>query len=737
MYKSGKTLILLGLFYLFFSHGLDLHAHTEETDVIYIEETEATDSGVEELKNNEAYHYEDEVDTDVSEESVEIEEEEIHIDSSQEAPEGHEANEANEALMPLTGNGTEQEPYTAGTAAELRSVLQTIRTDPGTGTYHILLTDNIFYNASDVFEIHKDVVIDGQGFHMLYANNASTAAGDTGFRIRVSGVQATVRNLNFGSDTLTDANGQVYDNNTYYGVLGSAGTDNIRFDAIFENVNYFARRGAQPLLTWNRQSRFIFKGENHFISRTGTNSQEFMEGYNITFAEGSKTTIDHQTEVNLGFIFAFGTGGSAGSDGRIRINVEENAEVNILSSKQHFTFGAQVIFTIAENAKFHYRQTANRALSFSNNQAVTVNIDPNTQATFLSNGQINSGNTVNFNVNEPDFIRFQNLSSSTGLFARNMNFNRLDSAGEATGGYNFYYMNQNQRLVRRGIPGASSRVLANNQFSHSGLRHAIYKKRTNFDLANTADVGIGRSKLTTTIDSYDPAGRLVTDVEYKLSKERLWSGASITETSAQTAIEQATENTPGMVATNKSTNLSWQNDELRAGTYYVYARVTTAISDDPEKLLFASDSFWQEKEVVIERSPIHVVVPLEKLFDVRETGEFYKDEHSQPIVSHSNFPIDFTVTHVADHSVDPTITLVDEIIEEGKDDLVLNLGVTNGQKLGPLLVGENKLDTVSLEPFLDEPLELFLKGEFRGSIFKKHQTDFRLTYILTAQGAED
>lgn len=732
MLKKRQTLLLLWLFYLFFSPIFKNYADSNVTNVIYEDDQENISLIDSEYKNNVLYDNFSGVENEISQSTDST----MVVDEELEAFEEMEQEEY-EALIPLIGNGTEGEPFTAGTAAELRNVLGMIRIDPGTGTYYILLTNHILYNASDVFEIHKNVVIDGQGFHMLYANNASTIASNTGFRIRVSGVQATLRNLNFGSDTLTDATGRVYDNNTYYGILGSAGTDNIRFDAIFENVNYFARTGAQPLLTWNRQSRFIFKGENHFISRAGSNSQEFMEGYNITFAEGSKTTIDHQTELNTGLFFSFGTGGSAGSDGRLRITIEEDAEVNIISSKQNFTFGAQVIFTIAENAKFHYRQTANRVLNFSNNQVVTINIDQYAQATFLSNGQINSGNMVTFNVNAPEFIRFQNLSNTNGLFARNMNFTRLDSASEETGGFNFYYLNQTQRVVRREIPGGTTRVLANNQFSHSSLRQAIYKKRTNFEWNTDTDVGIGISDLTTSINAYDPNSRLLTEVAYKLSTERLWSGSSITEANAQAAIELATEDTTSVIAADKSTNLSWKNEKLPAGTYYVYARVTTAISDDPEKLLYASNSFWQEKEVVIERSPIHVEVPLQKLFDVRETGEFYKVEYSQPIISHSNFPIDFTVTHVADHSTNPTITLVDQITEESDDHLILSLGVTNGQRLGPLLIGENQIEPLVLEPFLTDPLELFLTGEFAGSIFKKHETDFRLTYILSAQGAED
>ncbi len=322
--------------------------------------------------------YQDELKLENDEDIIqhyEDEKEDVYERENEESIERKDILEIEEYHLRSDQQGTEENPFLAGTATELKSVLNTIRTDPGTGTYHVVLTNNIFYNASDVFDIHKNVVIDGQGFHMLYANNASTIASNTGFRIRASGIEATLRNMNFGSDTLTDASGRVYDNNTYYGIIGSAGTTGIIFTAILENVNYHARTGAQPFLTWNQQSRFIFKGENTFTSRAGTSSQEFMEGYNVIFAEGSKTTIDHQTELHTGFFFAFGTGGSAGSDGRLRITVEENAEVHIISSKQNFTFGADVIFTIADSAKFFYQQAANRPLIFSNARSTTINIE--------------------------------------------------------------------------------------------------------------------------------------------------------------------------------------------------------------------------------------------------------------------------------------------------------------------------------------------------------------------------
>lgn len=331
--------------------------------------------------------------------------------------------------------------------------------------------------------------------------------------------------MNFGSDSMTDAAGRIYDNNTYYGIIGSGNVSGINFTAVFEDVDYYARTGAQPLLSWNQESTFIFKGENHFTSRAGTNSQEFMEGYNLVFGSGTKTTIDHQTETDSGFIHGFGTGGSNGGNRRIEVVIEEEAEVSILSSKQNLTHGAPLIFTIADNAKFFYRQTANRALNFSDSHATTINIGRDAQTTFLSNGPINSGNSVTFNVDEPEFIHFENVVTTNRLFARDMTLNRLDGVPGVTGDYQINYLDHDQGVGKKQIPGRATQILADNQFSLIGLRQAIYQRGVHFTWDSIPNVQIGKSELLTTIH---PTSQIIKEVRYKLSTERLWSGDSVT-----------------------------------------------------------------------------------------------------------------------------------------------------------------------------------------------------------------
>lgn len=640
-----------------------------------------------------------------------------------------------ESIAPYSGSGTSADPFTAGSAAELITVLQTITSASTPGPYYIILTANIVYQDSDSFSINKDVIIDGQGFYMLYSNSSSSIALDTGYRVKTSGVTVTLRNMNFGSDTRMDANNQVYDNSTYYGIIGAI-SDQTTFHAILENVNYYAQTGGQPFISWNQQSTFTFQGENTFVARAGANSEEFLEGYNVTFAEGSKTTIDHQTNINTGLFYAFGTGSA--TDGRLRITLEENAEVDIISTKPSFTYNALstgVDFTIAESARLYYTHTGSTPMYFSNGVPVIIDIGSEAQVSFVNTAPFNSYNTVTFNVNGPDYIRFKNAATTgTGLFSRAMTLNRQDGTTGVAGEYRFSYLNTNNQLLENEVAGTSSITLTNNYFSNPALKEAIYQKRIEVtDWSNEPEVAVNQSELTTTINHFDPPSRQVTAVAYKLSEESLWTSSDITDTQAQTEIEQATLATSGMVAVDTSEELVWVNEELKAGTYYVYVKLTGVIGDDPNLQAYTTESLWVEANIVIPKSPLSVEVPLELVFDVRESGGFSESENARPIISHSNFPIDFTITDVEDQVEDPTISLVEQFSLNAENQLQLNLSLSDGQNLGPLIVGENEVESLTLRPFLTDPLGLYLSGEFSGPMIRRHQANYRFTYLLTEQ----
>lgn len=458
-------------------------------------------------------------DDDVNEDEQSAEEEVQEVNRLEEyadsvvLPEEEPTNE--EMISAYSGTGTSADPFTAGSVAELITVLQTITSATTPGPYYIELTANIVYQDSHSFSINKDVVIDGQGFYMLYSNSSSPVALDTGFRVKTSGVTVTLRNINFGSDTLMDSSNQVYDNSTYYGIIGAI-ADSTTFHAIMDNVNYYAQTGAQPFISWNQQSTFTFQGENAFVARAGVASEEFLEGYNVIFAEGSKTTIDHQTTSNTGLFYAFGTGSS--TDGRLRITIEENAEVDIISTKPSFTYNAissGVDFTIGEGARLYYTHVGTDAMYFSNMVEMNITVGNDAQVSFVNTGPFNSApanllsSSLTFYVDSPDYIRFKNTSTTgTGLFTRNIAFVREDGTAGVTGDYRFSYLNASSQLQEKEIAGVSSNTLNNNYFSNPSLKQAIYQKRIEvMDWSNEPDVAVNKSELTTTIDRYDPPAR--------------------------------------------------------------------------------------------------------------------------------------------------------------------------------------------------------------------------------------
>lgn len=165
------------------------------------------------------------------------------------------------AISPLVGEGTLESPYTAETADELIRVMSEINNDSGSGTYYVALTADIVYTDADVFEFYKNVEIDGQNHHMLYTNASNSTASNTGYRVKISGLRIKLKNMNFGSATLTDENGVIYGNQSYYGILGAGSLSVLSFDAVFENVNYYGKTGAQPLLAWHTESPSPLRGK--------------------------------------------------------------------------------------------------------------------------------------------------------------------------------------------------------------------------------------------------------------------------------------------------------------------------------------------------------------------------------------------------------------------------------------------------------------------------------------------
>lgn len=638
------------------------------------------------------------------------------------------------SITAYAGSGTEIDPYLVGSQAEMISALAMIQNDSGTGTYYIELTGNIIYDgATVVFNIHKDVIIDGKGYYVLH-NNDSPSRAERLFNVAVAGLTVTLRNMNFGSDTLMDGNNMLYNKNPSRLIYRESVSPSSIYDVsvIIENINYYGTVYFDVISA----ARVTFKGHNSF-----RNSGRFVINHQVFFAENSTTVIEGMQPSSSSIDYCFYLSNASLNEPFV---IDRNAELSIVTPTPKAISAINSIrMDIREEARLFIHTTHPTAISsymiyhtqYANAVGTMIQVGPN--ATVVHESQTMIGNSYTFMANKPKYIAFRAASRQTlagrGIFT----VNRLDTASAFGGHYQVSYRYANTQLGTLSVfPNtAVSRDLTNVYSGSSGTYDIIYQPNFVIDeIQVEPEVGIDLSNLTTTINTTRPPERPLTKYDFKLSKQRLWTGSSINTQAAQTQINNATLATNGMVAVRTSpTESFWQEQKLYAGTYYVYVKVTGQLQEDPELAHLPSESFWYEVVVEMPKSPLNVEVPLEKIFKIREEGPFDTSESSQPIISHSNFPINLTVNEVVEHTTDSPVTLVNEILPGANKQLRLHLGTTNNQDSGPLVVGLNQASPIEILPFLDNPLHLYLKGEYAGGLQQKHEVSYSFVYQLTAK----
>ncbi|MDA9462618.1 hypothetical protein B835_2573 [Enterococcus mundtii 3F] len=648
------------------------------------------------------------------------------------------ASETNRGARAYGGTGTEADPYTVASRADLIAALNALNTDAGVGPYHIKFTADIYFLSTAGHDIYKDVIIDGQGFYML---SGSYNQGAYLFRVQTSNINVTIKNLNFGKE------GYSYGGNEIgilpeYGILTSANAS-IPFHLSVENITVYSSYTGRRFFSENQESTITFYGENT-INLDGTfliPQSSLIEMWHVTFAENSTTYLNSETRLPNSAIFnARLPAGQSSTDQRLQIHMEDHSEVIINANIPQLGItpvgydlfvgqGSKLIYQSMESSEIGLAQQASTATS-------VINVEKDAQVTISTYSEfspiLTPSSKVLFNVNEPELIRFKKRSALVAGAINSIPFNRLDGKSGEIGGYQF------NALDRYGRP-ISKDIVTDQQFVLSSLgvtNEVIYQKKFDIPIVDTSpEVDLDVSELTTTIETVEPSNRPLTNHRFILSKEPLWSGTSINTEAAQTQITTATSATSGVIAIETSeTERTWKKEKLRAGTYYVYVKVTGIMQEDPELQKYLSDSLWKEVVVDVPKSVLSVEVPLEKFFNVRETGEFDQLAAAQPIISRSNFPIDFSVTEVTEHSSEETpVTLVNDILQDAHKHLRLHLAATNGQHSGPLILGENQSNSIEVLPFLNDPLKLYLKGEYSGPIFEKHDVRYRFIYTLTAQ----
>lgn len=646
---------------------------------------------------------------------------------------------SNRLVRAIGGTGTEADPFTVASRTDLSQALNILNTSGGAGPFHIQFIADILFQSNDIFEIYKDVIIDGQGFYM---NTLNIYQGSYLFRAQTPYVNVKIKNLNFGREGFINAGGAEKSLLPRYGVLTSADAS-IPFHLSVENINIYINQGGHKLYTENPESTITFFGENT-ITVAGYDmilQSSMIDMWHVIFTENSKTYLNSESTLPNAAIFHARTAtGQSSTDQRLQIQLEDNSEVIINANIPQLGISpVGYDLYVGQGSRLVYESSGSANIGLAQQSLTTtsmIHVEKDAQLTFNTSSDfsptLTPSSKVMFNVNEPELIRLKKRSTIVSNSLGGFQFNRLDGESGEIGGYQFNAQDRYGQAVSKDITTGQLFDLSTIGVSNE----VIYQKKFDIQTVDTSpEVDLDLSELTTTIETVTPSDRPLTNHQFILSKEPLWSGASINTEAAQTQITTTTPATSGVLAIETSeTERTWKQEKLHAGTYYVYVKVTGVMQEDPELQKYLSNSLWKEIVVDVPKSVLSVEVPLEKFFTAREAGEFDELAAAQPIISRSNFPIDFSVTEVTEHSIEETpVTLVNDVLQDAHKHLRLHLAATNGQHSGPLTLGENQSDSIEVLPFVNDPLMLYLKGEYSGPIFDKHDVRYRFIYTLTAQ----
>ncbi|MBO0461418.1 hypothetical protein JZO83_06620 [Enterococcus sp. DIV1298c] len=636
--------------------------------------------------------------------------------------------ESEQSITAYVGTGTESDPFLIGSAADLTAAIERIRyPTPNMGPYYFSLTNDIYYSYRDKFYVDKHLVINGNGYHMLADNLGSTVQTNL-FEVRPNiPVELTLRNLNVGSDSLTDENGLNYER--YF----SGGFVQTRAGSIkltIENVNFFSKQNFSFINATNDQSGLYFSGTNS-IRNVEAGTRKLFQTKHLQFFENSKTIIEENSTAS-GLLYVSNPFDGLGSS----IIVRSNAEVILNTSTANLGDERATYINVHEQGKL---------VVHANHPDILKNVVTGV----YENGTISVFNAVGMVLNATIFnirgetgpgnihLKADNGITVSGIFS----FSRTDLGFYDAGGYkltSFYGDNRQYHQNLRGgnvdyrFTTASLKASGDTGTIYELIYHKI-PSINNVDIDTEVDLDI--SNLTFNVEDATLSETLIKNTDFKIGTQRLSNTIYPLNTyTTQSNIQTATVGNSGIIASGSTVaSPNWTQERLRAGTYYVYIKITGQMQENPELKHLLSESLWYEVAVQVPRSPLNIEVPLEKVFKVREEGEFDTIELSQPIISHSNFPINLTVTDVVEHTTDSPVTLVNEILPDADKHLRLHLASTDNQDSGPLVVGENQASPIEIPPFFDNPVHLYLKGHYVGGLHVKHDVSYSFIYQLTAK----
>lgn len=610
------------------------------------------------------------------------------------------------------GSGTEADPYLVNNSADLKSYLA-LGNNSST-TLYIQLTGDITYTDSDRFTIYSNVVINGLkdntagSYYKMLKTGTSTTTSSAGFYLNASGYDVTFENMSFG-----DASYSYYQ--TYYGILLGGGN---QVDLTVRNVDYYGRAGGQPFYNSNIQTTFTFDGNNNFNVQPGTNSQEFLEGVNVTFAEGSTTNISHNSSGSLSLFY------NSTSSNQMAITIGANATVNIVTNKTYFTYDTNVNFTMGDSAKFTYLATAS-GFNFVSLSSYQSNYSIGNNATFSVSGagKIESSNsaTATFTVTNPAEISFENTSSS-GLFNSSVTLSPTTQND-----YLFDYTVGGQSTTK--TASTSSTTLNDAAFATNLTKLRYYPYATaSFDATGDVTNASGGLSATSVINVSNIAisnSYSLSNVEYKIfSTSPLADGADITTTESQDTITNSSD----ADYSDSITTDSFSIEQVPAGTYTIFLRATGSSSSGS----ITQTTQWVAETVTLEKSVLNVTVPSNMAFAVIDNAAF-TSPNTYYVTNHTNYGITFGIDSITTEVSD--ITLVEDIsTSDATNPLYLALkGESDGTTL-PFVTSASTKPAFSISPFSD-PYNFLLIGQYGGTVNTNgiRTLPYTLTYVIGSE----
>lgn len=230
----------------------------------------------------------------------------------------------------------ENNPYTVSTPDELKAAITS-------GAAYVKFTANIMIDDMAI-PVKNSVVIDGNGFWYMYNGGENWHKG---IYFAASGIDITFKNMHIGDNLWPESA------NNYYGI---APADNSieNSSLILEDIEYYSNQGAQVYHMRDKTNKMILRGKNSFVLKRQPGStliQEFAEGTNFIFEEGSDTLIAIEKSLNLGTFWP--------TEAPLHLELKKNASLEIISHNDLvYTDGAAYKdnkIIVGEGANFSYK----------------------------------------------------------------------------------------------------------------------------------------------------------------------------------------------------------------------------------------------------------------------------------------------------------------------------------------------------------------------------------------------